>query len=557
MLRTVIVIFALVASARVFALPEFIDQLPEGTRIWENRSDQEGMDYRDFPGPDIAFLNQEKGAWYFRTDQDVWRKFAEGERLNFSETGGPVEALSYEVLSGTSFLGSGSARDQELILDGPSGELLTQSGHAFNPEDFELLKNDKGATAYLDLRSNTWWPVHPLFESPLSRPLSAPLHPVHLKPGLLPSPNQFSEAEKQAMRFEPSDLRYLNASGQVIAFHPLALNGYKEWKNASNMPCSNYSDYPGDDVWYVNGIWYHEVQDRRWIEFHRGRYLSFDDEYGHDFLAVELSNGRAVNDQGSLADQSLRLDGVTGQLVDAQGQALPPQSYNSQAHMPEDCATRYTLLLNESLHMHGLGEAPEFVAAETEVTLLNVVPQRYVQNNPFNDRTLVQAISLARGDLSPVISVPNPIPSPAPIPDPDPIPVDPPAGSCPLNQALSLTAVLPDGSPLGNVIGISFSNQLSAGFAVPPSDEALRVQVMSGFPNDRASVGESSQFSRISGDNLGTQLESTELTYRLRRNSDLAEFEITLRFDVDIVFDDLGVIFTALSGRQCTIGAPL
>jgi len=313
------------------------------------------------------------------------------------------------------------------------------------------------------------------------------------------------------------------------------------------------SDYPGDNVLYVDGVWYHKRSDTQYDEFLTGRYLGFEEQYGHDFLSVALSAGTEVGSRGDLESQSLRLDGETGELVGSDGVAINPQSYRREAGDPLECGVRYVVLMDEPLNITGLADAPAFSPVDTSVTLLSVVPLRQVENNPFKGLGIVSAIQQARVLNTNIVNVTIPPVGPAP----DPSPVDPPPapGSCPINTLLTLLAALPEATPLENEIGITNLNQLNVGFTVSPLERAFLIS--NPLSNSLGVVSMSSNFSYVSGSSLGSQSEGANLTYRVRRNSDSAEFEVSFTFQAEIVFDDLGIVITSISGRQCTAGGPL
>jgi len=118
-----------------------------------------------------------------------------------------------------------------------------------------------------------------------------------------------------------------------------------------------------------------------------------------------------------------------------------------------------------------------------------------------------------------------------------------------------LLAALPEAAPLENAIGITGLNQLSAGFSVVPSEQVFRIN--NPLSESLGVVSMTSQFSYVSGSSLGSQSEGASLSYRVRRNSDSAEFDLSFTFQSEVVFDDLGIVITSISGRQCTAGGPL
>ncbi len=83
-------------------------------------------------GPDEIFYHD--GVWFALTEQGTYEVMFEGEVLDFSNYGvsASVEALQYEVLSGTPLFGEGHPSDWGLRLDGATGVLIDESG---NPVD--------------------------------------------------------------------------------------------------------------------------------------------------------------------------------------------------------------------------------------------------------------------------------------------------------------------------------------------------------------------------------------------------------------------------------------
>jgi len=579
-----------VIPTSVIALPEVIDDIPESARVWENRSNHAGSDYQEIQGADIAYINQDKGGWYFRDPNGQWQLFFEGDTLDLSESyDADLEALGYEVVSGTAFFDNGSASMYQMQLHGPTGELLTEDGVKFNPHDYELLKGQKNKRAYFNVVTGQWWPASPELVAPLSRPITGPYTPLYLKPDLVPATPNVNAAN---LSFDPETLRYLNSNGSVAAFHPHNASDFRRWTNEANMPCADYSNYPGQDVVYVAGTWYHVVGDSEFRPFFDGRYFDFSDQHDHEYLEVSLTHNTQVGSEGTLEGQSIYLDGETGQLVNENYQPLDPNSYHSPDAEQEDCDISYSITLNDSLFFEGVegltsptlsiagGLASEqpFMPTKRQVTLLQVVPLQNIDNDPFNERTLPLTINKARAvtAIAPtqVIVTPKPVkpkktttqknddktakpkpaaktdPAPDPVSDPDPAPV----GSCPLNTALTSIAALPESAPLTNYIGISTGNQLNAGLTVGASEQALVIN--NSFSTTEGSVSMGAGFSYVSGSALGTITEGTNLTYIIRRNSDSTEFEVSFTFSAEIVFDDPGIVINSLAGKLCVAGGP-
>lgn len=563
MVRTLLGICLSVMTSLVVALPEVIEDMPDNARIWQNLSGQSGSDYAEQRGTGIAFLNEEKGGWYFFDESvNAWRLFLNKDTLDFDELTIPddvVGFLAYEVLAGSPFLShGGSAADQGLKLHGPSGELILPSGQQFNPENYEVLRGSKGVTAFYDVITGQWYAQGLSLGEVMASPPTAPYRPLYLNAGMLPARDTFGASFSQDLTFNTTAHTYHRANGNIVGFHPSIAGEARWWRNESDMPCSPYQGYEGQDVLYLNERWYLVRDNGDFQEIAQGRYLNFDETNDREFLEQALTAGTSLGEEGELSQLALRLDGETAQLVDEQGEAVDPSEYNASAHEPLSCAIRYQVQMNEALTLTGVAELPPFVAKSTTFTLTDVVPLYQVQNNPFNDRTVVLSVNQARAIVQQSVQVISPGPAPAPSPDPDPDPdpdPPPPVGDCPLNTPLTLIAALPEGAPLQNLIGISGTNQLNAGFAVVLGAEAIAINNPGNMTTGTVSVG--ANFSYVSGSALGSQTEGSNLSYRLRRNSDLAEFEVDFTFQSDIVFDDPGIVITSLSGRQCTAGGPL
>lgn len=541
---------ALLIPLSVMALPDSVTDLPTDARVWENRSNQPDADYQEMAGPNIAFIDQDKGGWYFQESNGLWRLFHEGDTLDLSNSYDPnLEAFGYEVVSGTAFFDNGSATNYQMQVHGPSGELITEHGLQFNPHDFVLLKGVKNKQAYFNVKTGQWWPASPELGEPLSQAITGPYQPVSLPSDVVPTPLTTTAN----LTFDTGSLRYLNSNGTVAGFHPSLASSFKRWNNQADMPCSGYEAYPGADVVYVQGIWYHVEGESAFRPFYEGRYLDFSDQYGHEFLEISLTNNSGIADQGSLEQQNIFLDGVTGQLVDADFQPLDPSHYNSTSEQLE-CELSYSIDLNEQLFFQGVtdyqqtatvGEDSEreslsFKPISRKVTLLQVVPLQHIENDPFNERTLVSTLNGTRS-----IQIISPTPSPSPSPS-----------SCPLNTPLAMVAALPDGAPLANYIGVNaLGTQVDAGLMINPSEQIISIS--NPLSATQGVVTIPAGYTYVSGSALGFVNEGTNLTYLIRRNSDASEFEISFTFSAEVVFDDLGIVINSLSGKLCVSGGPV
>jgi len=601
-IQTALVLASLICSSWVMAAAQTLTDIPSGARIWEKHSVAEGAEYSDYRGGDVAFINNGKGAWYYLVEvslvegdlvegelvegnlaeensgenetsakKNQWRLFHEGNTLDLANADDSItETLQYEVISGTAFFANGPPGMYQMLLDGISGNLITSGGVSFNPNDFDALRDANGQAVLYNYKSDTWWSSNPNnFGTALTQTPVAPYTPMSITAGSIPGRRDLDGIKAQ-LTFD-IDKRLYHTQGlvdQVIGFHHSVVGRYREWKNESDMPCASYGGYPGISVAYVNNVWYSTRDDDSYQAIVTGRHLSFDELYtGTVFLRYALTAGTPIGSDGPLDQLNLRLDGETGELVDSSGQAIDPERYASPDSPKTTCGMRYTLLLNEPLMIKGLAGPPLFKARSTSVTLMRVVPLYNIKNDPFNDLTLPLAINEARAIrvlVSPVVSTPITVTPPDDVPPvivppiiSPPIIVPPPSGSCPVNSNLSLIAAIPSQSPLGNVIGISSGTPalLNAGFAVAPSEEAIK---FTATPTNSlsASVSLGSGFSLVSG-NLGNVTEGSSNTYRVSRNIDGAEFEVSFTINVDIVFDDNGVIITSLTARQCTAGGPV
>lgn len=544
-INTVLAVALWIVGSSAFALPEILDNLPSESRIWENRSGQPGSDYSDYQGGSVAYVTQEKGGWYFQEDDGRWHRFSESPQLDLSNLPISNEAFLMEVVSGTAFSGNGNPGQYGMLLDGATGKLVTENGFSFDPAGYELLRGSKGSYAYYNVYSGQWRSANPILSQAMTKPPSAPYTSHYLSPGMVPDRSLFQGDEH--LLFDIPTLTYRRGS-RIAGFHPAILDSYRRWNNQAGTPCAAYSDYPGHDVIYVNGNWYKVVAEDDYRLFSEGRYLAFDSSDVPDFLSMAFTAGTSLGEQGPLEDSGLRLDGETGQLVDAENTPVDPSIYNRSGQV-QDCGIEYTLLLDAPLTLTGIAGPAPFTVGSREITLLRTIPLRQVINDPFNYRTLPVAINEARfaSNLTEVV------PPPAPAPDPAPDPAPPPAGGCPLNTALTVTTPLPAGAPLANTLTLTN--------AVPPQlgvsetlDVLLNINNPLSMTDGVVSLG--AGYTLVSGSALGTITEGTPLTYQVRRNTDSSEYEISLTFTADIVFDDPGIIIDTLTGRLCVAGGP-
>jgi len=510
--------------------PQSFTELPTGTRVWENRSGIEGSGYSNMDGPDVAFINN---GWYYHNSTS-WDLFHQGPTLNFNEVDSQyTQALQYEVFSGTAFSNDGTPAMYDLVLEGATGNLITTSGVNFNPQNMEKLKDASGATVYYHLENNTWWEISNLNKALTVTP-PAPYNPMILNAGTIPSPALFGSNPQNQLTFDIQTRRYLHTSGSSIAaFHNSIANSYRRWNNNSGVEGSGYSNMSGPDIIFVKGIWYTIEDETHFHSFYEGRYLEFAnaDTSITEALQYDLITGTSLENEDLPSHLNLKLDGVTGRLLNASGE--PVLIYNENDSVP-------TILFKETLFLQGVKPKSRnsriFKPVSTKVKLLRVVPLRNTVNNPFNDRSLPTAIVNAQKPTTIIITTPPP-----------------PTGSCPANTALTVISALPASAPLGQTVGLS-TTQLQAGAGL---STAINIAVVNQGNSTQGIVNITSGFTFISGSSIGTIAEGTNLSYLVRRNSDNAKFEVNFSFTVEIVFDDMGIVIQALTGRLCQAGGAI
>ncbi len=548
-------------ASPLFAAAEVSAEMPADARIWLNRSNEEGSDYQNYRGYEIAFINGEgKGAWYYfvpeeRGGQGQWHLFHEGTTLDLSRSDPSItEALGYEVVSGSAFFENGPAGVYDMVLDGVTGNLITADGHHFNPHDFEALRDADGTPLYYNLKNGEWWSTRPdRFGQPLSSTPPAPYSPRYIHPDSIPAADQLGSDIENSLIFDINRRLYhkRDDANQVVAFHHTLAAGLRRWDNESDMPCSPYSGMPGKSIVYVQGTWYRMDDESNYYPILVNRYLDFSEQYqGSEFLEYALTAETPLGNNGPLEQQNLRLDGETGRVVDEKGEAIADSEYHSPGKERASCGIEYRVLLNEPLILTGMGTRPpikeilsrdKFSAKSTKVSLLRVVPLRNRANDPFDDRLLPLAISSARSGEQLVVISPPPAPPP-------------PSGSCPLNTPLTVVASLPASMPLSQSLNLTTSSPYQLG--VGSFNAAINIAVINPGNATEATISTASGFTYISGSSLGIVTEGANLSYLLRRNSDSAEFEINFSFAVELVFDDTGISVQTLTGRLCQEGGP-
>ncbi len=517
---------------------QHLSLLPADAQIWQNRSGIEGSGYSEMPGPDIAFYNN---AWSYWDDSERWVVFHQGATLNFNEVDSQyTEALQYEVFSGTPFSSDGTPGQYNLVLDGATGDLITEEGSQFDPHNFESLIAADNKHYYYHIKNRTWW--HSYHYGVNSTQPPAPYKPNFLNAGTIPAPSLFGSSPQNQLIFDIETLRYRHISSNVIAaFHPEISADYQRWNNRSNEQGSGYSGYPQPDIAYVDGEWYQIEDETHYAPFFQGRYLDFATAGNiTEALALEVMRGTEFENEGTADSLGLKLDGVTGQLL-----------YNSEGTDPNP---ELVITLNKPLVLFGLSPTnssirssakKQFSAKKVEFKLLRVVPLRNRQNDPFNERTLTSVIKNAQ---RPNGSIPNTFNSSNLPSGGSASPV-----SCALNINLNVLTGLPDAQPLGNTININTNAPFNLQLGLGAFNSALNINIINQINQTQANITLGAGFTLLSG-SLGIKSEGSTLTYAVRRNSDSTEFKLNFSFQVERVFDDNGISIQSLSGQLCQQG---
>ncbi|MCF6281277.1 MAG: hypothetical protein L3J28_03555 [Candidatus Polarisedimenticolaceae bacterium] len=495
-------------------------------RIWQDRNGVKDSGYSNMAGGSIAFYD---GAWYHQVEDGSWLFFHEGRLLNLAESDNSItETLQYEVVAGTAFDGEPPGM-YGMSLDGVTGQLVTTDGTTFIPHDLELLRAANGVLYYYNTVANRWWLARPdrIGDSMDGTP-AAPYKVARISAGSMPEASLFGGDLENRFTFDIKKFRYLNSDGSIAGFHHSTVSGYRQWNSA------NFNDWSGPNIAFIGETWYGMEGETRYQPFSQGRYLDF---YNSDSTITEalqqmLIAGTSLENEGLPSDLRLKLDGVTGQLVDASGEAVDL----SYTPLPN------TIIFTQRLSLRGVAEEGPFTAKSTKISLLQVIPLRNRANDPFNNRLLPLAISNAQSSELVVVTAPPPA-------------TQPPSGSCPLNTTLTVVASLPASMPLSQSLNLTTGSpyQLGVGMA----NAAIDIAVINPGNSTQAIVTAASGFTYISGSSFGTITEGGNLSYLMRRNSDSAEFEINFSFSVEMVFDDMGISVQTLTGRLCQEGGPV
>ncbi len=515
----------LLLTSNLYATENYYNanELPPQARVWQDRNGEEHSGYSDFSGSSIAFYDN---AWFYQDENTNWRVFHRGPVLNFEESDNSItETLQYEVLSGSAFANQGNAGMYNLSLIGETGELVTENGARFNPQNYIRLQDSDGnpqTQFFYDTVAKTWWDAHPDHWGEIVSAPVAPYKPTNIPSGGIPSPSLFGSDVVNQYSFDIATLRYFNNtdSQSIAGFHQTVITGYRRWDSA------NYQENLGKNIAFHNNIWYRIEDETHYYPFYEGRYLDFNLADRDTISGLEVFLFDSLSLASMPSDTNSKLDGVTGKLI------------------TENPAT--IILFEPILSLQGIAKPDKqsntvFKATTTEVTLLRVVPLRNRVNDPFNDRTLPILINTVRQPLTPTVNVPTSPP--------------PSSGACPLNTALAFVGTLPDGMPLGQSINLGTTIPFQVGIGL--FNAAINIAIVNPANVTEGVVSLDTGYSYISGSALGTVTEGTNLAYLIRRNSDGAEFEISFSFTVELVFDDMGIVIQTLSARLCQGGGPV
>ena len=108
------------------SIAAFHSSIANSYRRWNNNSGVEGSGYSNMSGRDIVYVN---GVWYEVEDETHYNSFSEGRYLDFAVADASlVEALQYELITGTSLEDKGLPSELNLKLDGETGQLLNSAG---------------------------------------------------------------------------------------------------------------------------------------------------------------------------------------------------------------------------------------------------------------------------------------------------------------------------------------------------------------------------------------------------------------------------------------------
>jgi hypothetical protein len=307
------------------------DTIPEGARVWENRSGEEGSGYTDIQGPDIVYAD---GTWFAVGDDGTLQPFQEGQYLDFEQVDGPtVEALELESVSGTALFGMGSPQDLGLRLDGESGDFVTQDGVLVDPDALVVVRAADGTTLAYDAEADQWSTLGDL-GSPLP-PGDVPAGPyTTLGSGDGTPPPLDDLPSGSSLGYDPlTDAYHDPDTGRIVGFHHSRTDDVQSWENRSGDEDAPYDNIQGPDIVYLDEVWYAEQPDGSLVPFHEGRYLDFDEVNGPTVEALEYESiaGTPLWGSGMPSDFDLRLDGETGGFVDAAGNPVDLDNFDPMA----------------------------------------------------------------------------------------------------------------------------------------------------------------------------------------------------------------------------------
>ena len=304
--------------------------LPEGARIWENRSDEADSPYQHMEGPDIGYVD---GIWFAIEDDGTLVRFHEGRYLDLGSGSDPsTEALGWESTVGTALFGQGPPQAFGLRLDGETGDFVTADGSKVDPDALVLLRAGDGSAVWFDADRGTWSAVATP-GVPLDDPPDGPFETLNSGLGTTPPLDELEPGE--SLGFDPSTLRYHEGpDGPIVGFHATTADEIRVWENRSDEAGNWYSDMAGPDVAYLDGVWYYVDDGGHYVPFHEGPVLDFSEVSAPLGEAVQFESmtGTPLEGQGVIpSDLGLRLDGETGELVDATGKPVDLESYDPAA----------------------------------------------------------------------------------------------------------------------------------------------------------------------------------------------------------------------------------
>ncbi len=103
------------------------------------------------------------------------------------------------------------------------------------------------------------------------------------------------------------------------------------WQNRSGIEGSGYSEMPGPDIAFYNNAWSYWDDSGRWIVFHQGATLNFNevDSQYTEALQYEVFSGTPFFRDGTPGQYNLILDGATRELITEEGSQFNPHNFES------------------------------------------------------------------------------------------------------------------------------------------------------------------------------------------------------------------------------------